>query len=56
MQPTCWIEAILASRSSKKAFLIYRTRTFQPAADARALDGVVMCYDESQSFHLMIRK
>ena len=36
MQPTGWIGAILASRSSKKAILIYQCDTFQPAADGPA--------------------
>src|SRR3954447_710328 len=37
VEPTGWIEAILAPRSSKKAFPMYQCRTFQPAAHAQTV-------------------
>jgi hypothetical protein len=37
VQPTGWIGAILSCRCSKTVFLIYRCRSFQPAADAQAV-------------------
>jgi hypothetical protein len=37
LQPTGWIEAILASRCSKDAVPFYRCGSFQPAADAQAV-------------------
>jgi hypothetical protein len=41
MQPTGWIGAILASRSSNNVFSIYYCGPFQPPADGQAVSPLV---------------
>ena len=60
VEPTGWIGAILAPRSSKKAFPMYQCRTFQPAAHAQTVGqrlgnagSIAKLFSSSYTLHLI---